>query len=213
MKGNPLKYALALPVIWTERILAGFFRALKRLHSFAYLQSKLAFPLPTSAVVMGQPSIYGSGRIRCGEDLLLYPEIHLETQDKAQILIGNGVVLSRGVHLVAMAGITIGDGTMIGEYTSIRDSNHLRIPGHTIRDSGHEACPITIGKEVWIGRGVAVLAGVTIGNNATIGANSVVTHDVPPGAVVAGAPARSIHTAGATTLHHPASPDGARDAD
>ena len=33
---------------------------------------------------------------------------------------------------------------------------------------------------------------VTIGKGAIIGANSVVTHDVPPYSVVAGAPARII---------------------
>jgi acetyltransferase-like isoleucine patch superfamily enzyme len=37
-----------------------------------------------------------------------------------------------------------------------------------------------------------MLCGITIGENATIGAGSVVTRDVPPGAVVAGNPARVI---------------------
>ena len=36
---------------------------------------------------------------------------------------------------------------------------------------------------------MTVLGGVTIGDGATVGANAVVTHDVDPGAVVAGVPA------------------------
>ena len=44
-------------------------------------------------------------------------------------------MISRGAHLVAMAGVTVGKGTLIGEYTSIRDANHMRDPGQTIRDS------------------------------------------------------------------------------
>jgi acetyltransferase-like isoleucine patch superfamily enzyme len=41
-----------------------------------------------------------------------------------------------------------------------------------------------------IGSGATVLCGITIGENAMIGAGSVVTKDVPAGAVVAGNPAR-----------------------
>jgi acetyltransferase-like isoleucine patch superfamily enzyme len=49
---------------------------------------------------------------------------------------------------------------------------------------------IIIGDEVWLGFGVVVLDGVRIGNGAVVGAGSVVTHDVPDGAVVHGIPAR-----------------------
>ncbi len=52
--------------------------------------------------------------------------------------------------------------------------------------------PVTIGNDVWIGVRVIILGGVKIGNGAVIGAGSVVTRDVPPYAVVAGAPARLI---------------------
>ena len=47
-----------------------------------------------------------------------------------------------------------------------------------------------IGHDVWIGHGAIVAAGVTVGPGAVIGAGAVVTRDVPPYAVVAGAPAR-----------------------
>jgi maltose O-acetyltransferase len=50
--------------------------------------------------------------------------------------------------------------------------------------------PITIGNNVWFGGHCVVLSGVTIGDNAVIGAGSVVTKDIPAGAVAAGNPAR-----------------------
>ncbi len=163
-----------------------------RIRHHALLSSQLFAPLDRSVVVLGAAEVHGTGKIQVGRDTLLYPALYLETEEEGSIQIGNGAVLSRGVHIVSRARIIIGDGTMIGEYTSIRDANHLRLPGTPIRDAGHIARPITIGNEVWIGRGVAILGGVTIGDGATIGANAVVTHDVPAGETVAGVPARPI---------------------
>lgn len=42
---------------------------------------------------------------------------------------------------------------------------------------------------MWIGYGCYIKAGVKIGTGVVIGANSVVTHDVEPYTIVAGAPA------------------------
>ena len=47
-----------------------------------------------------------------------------------------------------------------------------------------------IGNDVWIGSNVVIMAGVTIGHGAVIGAGSVVTKDVPPYAIMVGAPAK-----------------------
>jgi acetyltransferase-like isoleucine patch superfamily enzyme len=41
-----------------------------------------------------------------------------------------------------------------------------------------------------IGSGATILCNLVIGERAVIGAGSVVTRDVPPGAIVAGSPAR-----------------------
>jgi acetyltransferase-like isoleucine patch superfamily enzyme len=192
MADSHMKALLVALVRSFLRVFAGANESLRRLWSHASLSSQLTAGLPTSVVVLGKTWVYGTRSVRFGRHVLLYPDIHLETQDTASIIIGDRVVISRGVHLVAMAGITIGDGTMIGEYTSVRDANHSRLDGVPLRDAGHTAQPIVLGSEVWIGRGVTILGGVTIGDGATVGANAVVTRDVAPGSVVVGVPARAI---------------------
>lgn len=49
-----------------------------------------------------------------------------------------------------------------------------------------------IGNDVWIGARCIVMDGVTIGNGAIVAAGSVVAKDVPPFAIVGGAPAKVI---------------------
>jgi acetyltransferase-like isoleucine patch superfamily enzyme len=51
---------------------------------------------------------------------------------------------------------------------------------------------VRIGNNVWVGAGCSILPGVTIADGAVIGARSVVTHDVPPNAIVTGVPAKII---------------------
>lgn len=52
--------------------------------------------------------------------------------------------------------------------------------------------PPTIGDRVRIGAGAVVIGPITVGDDAVVGAGAVVVHDVPPGAVVGGVPAKVI---------------------
>ena len=163
--------------------------------SFARLNSQLS-RLDPSVIVLGMPELHGTRRIEMGRDLYLYRDLHLETRESGVIRIGDGVVLSRGVHLVAFDCIEIGAGSMIGEYTSLRDANHRVGSNISPRHSGHDARPICIGRNVWIGRGVTILPGVHVGDGAVIGANAVVTHDVAPECIVGGVPAIPLQARG-----------------
>ncbi len=57
---------------------------------------------------------------------------------------------------------------------------------------GHRGQGIEVGNDVWIGRESVIMPGVKIGDGAAIGTRSIVTHDVPPYTIVAGAPAKFI---------------------
>jgi len=76
---------------------------------------------------------------------------------------------------------------------SYRPNEYFRWLGvdAAFRERRH-AKPVSIGHDVWIGHGAVVMPGVAIGNGAVIGANAVVTHDVPPYAIVAGVPAKPL---------------------
>jgi acetyltransferase-like isoleucine patch superfamily enzyme len=165
---------------------------LRRTWAHARLAAKIHTRVDPSVVIHDVPEIHGTACISLGKNLYCYRELYLETQEDGVISIGDDVVISRGTHIVAFAKITIGDGTMIGEYTSIRDANHRIRTDGPIHTSGHEALPIYIGRNLWIGRGVTILPGVTIGDAAIIGANAVVTHNVPQGTIVVEVPAKPL---------------------
>jgi acetyltransferase-like isoleucine patch superfamily enzyme len=52
---------------------------------------------------------------------------------------------------------------------------------------------IILREKAYIGAGAVILPGVEIGSGAVVGAGAVVTKDVPPGAVVAGCPAKILN--------------------
>lgn len=189
---STFKRSLSFILSATHRATSVLRQDLQRIWSHALLSSYLKTELNASVVVLGPPEVQGSGMIRIGRNTLLYPSLYLETEDNGSIEIGDNVVISTGVHIASRVQVLIGSGTLIGEYTSIRDANHSRSTTVPFRQSGYEARPIAIGNNVWIGRGVAILGGVTVGDGAIIGANAVVVDDVPAGVTAVGVPARPV---------------------
>lgn len=55
-----------------------------------------------------------------------------------------------------------------------------------------EGKAVCVGDNIWLGDGVVVLPGVTIGDGCIVFANSVVSRDLPAGAIAVGAPATLI---------------------
>jgi maltose O-acetyltransferase len=102
---------------------------------------------------------------------------------------GNNLFVNYDCVFLDCAPIELGDDVQIAPAVQIYTATHPLDP--TLRRSGIEgARPVRIGSNVWIGGGAIVLPGVTVGDDAVIGAGSVVTRDVPRGALVVGNPAR-----------------------
>lgn len=175
-----------------SKVLQAMARPMRRAWFHARLAAKLKRPLDPSIVMLGCPEIRGTGQIALGRNLLLHRDLYLETRGEGGIEIGDGVVVSRGVHIVSLAKVKIGKGALIGEYASIRDAEQCFPACDSASHPAGGPRPIVIGENAWVGRGVTVMPGVTIGNGVVIGANAVVTHDIPDGLVVAGAPAKPL---------------------
>lgn len=102
----------------------------------------------------------------------------------AQVSIGDPVLIEPGVFLPH--GQVVIDGfTRIASGARIRPFVTLGLVDGVLQGP-------TVGQDVKIGTGAKLLGPVTIGDGASIGANAVVLHDVAPGAVAVGVPARSV---------------------
>lgn len=107
------------------------------------------------------------------------------------ITVGKGVFINTGCHFQDQGGITLGDGTFLGNNVVLTTMNHDFDPAK--RRTTYPA-PIVTGKNVWLGSSVTVVPGVHIGDGAIVAAGAVVTRDVPPNTIVAGVPARVVRT-------------------
>jgi serine O-acetyltransferase len=103
-----------------------------------------------------------------------------------------GAVVGRGVMFSHPVGIVIGPGSRVGDQVTFAGGITLGVKTFDEQEPDPDAAYPTVCDGVSIGAHAAILGGTTIGEGAAVGANSVVTHDVPPGAVVAGAPARVV---------------------
>ena len=161
----------------------------------------------------GRPIIqrHRDSQIRIGRDLNLrstprsnplgayHPVIISTRRAGARIAIGDGFGMTGG-SIVCDESITIGDRVWVGANAVITDTDFHPLEPETRRARPLDAntAPVAIADDVFIGMSALVLKGVRIGERAVVGAGSVVSGDVPAGAIVAGNPARVVGEVTAT---------------
>ena len=126
----------------------------------------------------------------------------------AGVRMGPKSTLHVGCRFYYPAGVTVGEGTIIGDRCFLDGRAPLIIGNHVdiasqvlIYNSEHDlnapdfaasVAPVTIGDYVFIGPRAIILPGVKIGRGAVVAAAAVVTKDVPDFAIVGGVPAQVI---------------------
>jgi UDP-2-acetamido-3-amino-2,3-dideoxy-glucuronate N-acetyltransferase len=118
----------------------------------------------------------------------------VEIQKGARV--GNRCKISS--HTFICEGVRLEDEVFIGHGVTFINDRYPRATnaGGGLQSEADWTCvPTTIKRGASVGSGATILCGITIGERATVGAGSVVTKDVPDGAVVAGNPARVLRPA------------------
>lgn len=143
-----------------------------------------------------------------------------DSRELARAAVAPAVHVSPTVSVRNGRRITIGTGSHIGQWSFLwagDSTGRIDIGDHallapevflTASDYDFDAGPgpvmslpkrerdVRIGSNTWLGAKVIVVGGVTIGDGAIVAAGSVVTRDIPEGAVAAGVPARVIRMRG-----------------
>lgn len=208
----------------------GLSDALRRQYSIASLVDLYArFGAAESSLdAMMRRCIWRSVARRCGHALQVGTGVgfkHLETFE-----LGDSVFIGAHAYIQGRhdGRTVIGDHVWIGPQAYM-DARDLVIdeyvgwgPGAKVLGSTHTGLPIDVPIvqteleiepvhiEAWadIGTNATILPGVTVGRGAIVGAGAVVTHDVPPFAIVAGVPARFLRwREGAPSTLTPAAPE------
>jgi acetyltransferase-like isoleucine patch superfamily enzyme len=144
--------------------------------------------------------------VTLGRDVRLAKFINLygctigdETKIGAFVEIQKNAVVGRrckiSSHTFVCEGVTIEDEVFVGHGVVFVNDTYPRAtrPGGELQtEQDWHVEPTSVRKGASIGSGATILANVTIGERAIVGAGSVVTHDVPADAIVAGNPARII---------------------
>jgi len=142
--------------------------------------------------------------VKLGTDVKIYAFVNLygcEIGNESKI--GTFVEIQKGArigqrvkissHSFICEGVTIEDEVFIGHGVMFINDKYPRATTDTgsLQSEADWVCtPTVVKKRASIGSNATILCGVTIGEAAIVGAGAVVTHDVLPGAIVAGSPAR-----------------------
>ena len=168
--------------------LRDIFEVLRYLFSPSFIKSlsyKIAYHIhdhvaPIAKMhIAGNPRIHPSASIRCGENIFLGKNSHLNAycciwaSPNSKIVLGDNLLMGPGCKMFS------------SNHSTIETDIPMNMQPYVEKD-------IIIGNDVWLGANSTILAGVTIGDGTIVAAGSVVTKDLPSYVIAGGIPAKPI---------------------
>jgi acetyltransferase-like isoleucine patch superfamily enzyme len=130
----------------------------------------------------------GNATIEVGRGVMFWSNVKLSVygNDKpARLRIGDDAKIGTGSEIHCANEVIVGERAGLSWDVVVMDRDY-----HPLGPGPETTKPVVIGEYAWVGCRSIILKGVTIGPGAIVAAGSVVTHDVPAGALVGGNPAR-----------------------
>ena len=163
--------------------------------------SRIQSPAPGLRLGGGMPQILGPLRMRVGRDCRISGH---------STLIGRAgtaeptLIVGDNVDIGWQNTISVGTRVELGDNVRLASGCMLAgFPGHPLDpiaraagapDTEDQIGDIILERDVWLATGVMVMAGVRIGHGTVVAAGSIVTRDLPPMVLAAGAPARIVRS-------------------
>jgi bifunctional UDP-N-acetylglucosamine pyrophosphorylase/glucosamine-1-phosphate N-acetyltransferase len=155
----------------------------------------------TGTTTVGPDAVVGPNvqaeNCEIGQDAVVKQAVMIDAVIGREALVGPfaylrpGAVLERGAKVgtyVEIKGSTVGAGSKVPHLSyvgnaTIGEKSNIGAGTITVNYDGYAKYPTTIGDRVRIGSDTMLVAPVTVGDDAVTGAGSVITHDVPDGAL------------------------------
>jgi acetyltransferase-like isoleucine patch superfamily enzyme len=163
--------------------------------------SRLETPAPGLRLYGGMPQVLGPLHIRLGRDCRMSGQTTLigrTDTPEPTLVVGNNVDIGWQTTISVGTRVELGDNVRLAGRCMLAG-----FPGHPLDaaaraagapDTTAQIGDIVLERDVWLATGVMVVAGVRIGRGTVVAAGSVVTRDLPPLVLAAGAPARVVRS-------------------
>jgi acetyltransferase-like isoleucine patch superfamily enzyme len=129
--------------------------------------------------------------VTIGRFAMIRPSGYYRREIGLGLTVGNNSNIGPYCYIGCSGRIEIGNNVLMSPRVSMYGENHnfgrVDVP---IKLQGVTRQGIVVHDDCWLASGCTILSGVCIGRGTIVAAGAVVTHDLPPYTIVAGAPAR-----------------------